>query len=360
MNETDIVPVPNDLVIEVLFALLIVLGSIVLTRALFFFIKRYLSRFTVWTETSLDDELLAVLQRFVPVVVILAGCYLGLITISLFDPYAALLNDLFAVLIVLLSAYLSARIVHVILHWYFDEFRSRTKAELDEHFIPIFRIAITLFIYLIALILVLSILDQEVSPFLATLGIGGIAVALAVQEPLSNFFAGFYLSIDRPVKVGELIRLESGEEGYIEEIGWRSTRIRSPSNTTIVIPNSRLGQSIVTNYDRPTPLMGFGIPLGVSYASDLDRVERITIEVASQVISRVPGAVRDFQPLVRYSEFGATSIRFSVIMQAETATDRFLLIHEFIKALKKRYDEDGIQIAYMPAWMEYMASGKRP
>ncbi len=359
MNQTDIIPDPNNLTVEVLIALLIILGSFLLIRVQFFFIKRYLSRFTVWTETSLDDELLAVLQRFMPVVVILAGFYFGLITLSLFRPYTAILNDLFAVLIVLISAYLSVRILHVVLHWYFEEFRARTTAELDEYFIPIFRVAITLFIYLIALILVLGILNQEISPFLATLGIGGIAVALALQEPLSNFFAGFYLNIDRPVKVGELIRLESGDEGYIEEIGWRSTRIRSPSNTIIVVPNSKLGQSIVTNYDRPTPLMGFGIPLGVSYDSDLERVERITVEVASQVISRVPGAVRNFQPLVRYSEFGATSIRFSVIMQSETATGRFLLIHEFIKALKKRYDEEGIRIAYLPSWTEYMASGRK-
>lgn len=201
-------------------------------------------------------------------------------------------------------------------------------------------------------------LNIEISPLVATMGIGGIAVALAFQESLTNFFAGFYLAMDKPIRVGDFVRLETGDEGFIEEIGWRSSRVRVLANNLTIVPNSRLAQSVVTNYYLPSTDMGLVIPVGVSYDSDLEKVEKVTIEVAKEVLAKTPGGVKNFEPFIRYNEFGDSNIKFSAILRVETFVDRYLVTHEFIKALKKRYDEEGIEISY-PATKVYIKNENR-
>jgi small-conductance mechanosensitive channel len=336
----------SNLSIEVLNALGIIFASLLLACLLYIVLNRHVSKVTKSTKTTLDDEILSVMEKFAPIGVILVGLYFGLVSLSLFAQYSSPLRSIFTIIIVLLSAYVVVKIVNLIIKWYGEHVALKNKTELCEQFLPILRRVINFFIYLIALIIIVNKLNLEVSPFIATLGVGGIAVALALQESLTNFFAGFYLSIDRPLKIGEFVKLETGEEGYIEEIGWRSAKMRLLANNIIVIPNSRLSQSVILNYSRPTKDMGLVIPVGVSYNSDLEKVERVTIEIAKDVLASTVGAVKDFQPFIRYNEFGDFNIKFSVILQVQTAVDKYLVTHEFIKALKKRYDEEGIEISY--------------
>ena len=138
---------------------------------------------------------------------------------------------------------------------------------------------------------------------MASLGIAGLAVALALQDTFSNFFSAVYITADRPVKVGDYIELENGLKGYVEDVGWRSTRLRTLPNNSIIIPNNKLAQSILTNYDAPKPEMSIVIPVGVSYNSDLEKVEKVTVDVAKKVLGSVEGGVADFEPFIRYKEF---------------------------------------------------------
>lgn len=336
----------SNLSIEILNALGIIFASSLLAYFLYIALNRHASKVTRSTKTTLDDKILAVLGKFAPIGVILVGLYFGLVSLSLFALYSSPLRSIFTIIIVLLSAYVVVKIVNLILKLYVERVALKNKTVLGEQFIPILRTVVNFFIYLIAFIIIAAKLNLEVSPFIATLGVGGIAVALALQESLTNFFAGFYISIDRPLRVGEFVKLETGEEGYIEEIGWRSAKMRLLANNIIVIPNSRLSQSVILNYDRPTKDMGLVIPVGVSYNSDLEKVERVTIEIAKGVLASTVGAVKEFQPFIRYNEFGDFNIKFSVILQVQTAVDKYLVTHEFIKALKKRYDEEAIEISY--------------
>jgi small-conductance mechanosensitive channel len=193
----------------------------------------------------------------------------------------------------------------------------------------------------------LILLDQlgiSITPILASLGIGSLAVALALQDTLSNFFAGIYVTIDKPVSVGDFVKLESGQEGYVEEVGWRSTRVRMLANNVVIIPNSKLMSSVITNYYQPSKQLAVVVDLGVHYSSDLEHVERVTVEVAREVLKSTPGAVADFEPFVRFHTFGESSVNFSVIMQAKEFTDNYLIKHHFVKALLARYRREGIVI----------------
>ncbi len=208
------------------------------------------------------------------------------------------------------------------------------------------------FIIGIGVLIFLDLIGISITPILASLGIGSLAVALALQETLSNFFAGIYVAVDRPVNVGDFVKLESGEEGYVSDIGWRSTRIRALSNHMLIIPNSKLIGSIITNYYEPDKEQAVLVDVGVHTSSDLNRVEKVTSEVAAEIMKRVPGGVPGFEPFIRYHSFGDSAIVFTVIMRAREFTDNYLIKHEFIKELQKRYGREGIVIPYPTRTLE--------
>ncbi|HLC43294.1 MAG TPA: mechanosensitive ion channel family protein [Methylomirabilota bacterium] len=201
-------------------------------------------------------------------------------------------------------------------------------------------------IVVLGLLMLLDTLGVSITPIVASLGIGSLAVALALQPTLENFFAGLQIVIDKPVLPGHFVKLESGEEGYVEKIGWRSTWIRMLPNNMIIIPNKQLVSSRVVNYYYPEKELAVLVDVGVHYASDLERVERVTIEVAEQMQRTVSGAVREFMPFIRYHTFDRSSINFSVIMRAQEFTDNYLIKHEFVKALQSRYATEGIKIPF--------------
>lgn len=148
------------------------------------------------------------------------------------------------------------------------------------------------------------------------------------------------------VKPGHYLKLSSGEEGYVTDITWRYTTIRALPNNTIIVPNSKLASAIVTNYNIPDEEISTSVEVGVGYGSDLDKVERVTIEVAREVMKEVKGGVPEFEPVVRYGKFGDSSINFNVVLRSKEFADQNAVKHELIKKLHKRYSAEGIEIPY--------------
>lgn len=336
----------NQYSIEILTSIAITFTSFIIAGLIFFILKRYVAKVTNLTKTTVDDEILRIIRKSIPIGIIIVGLYFALMSLSFIAVYSLYLKNAFMIIIVIFAASTIIKIINIVTRWYGEKIALKTETRLDEQFISVFRHSINIFIYFIAFIIIVDYLDIEISPFIATLGIGGIAIAFALQESLSNFFAGFYLSVDRPVRVGDFIKLETGDEGYVEEIGWRSSKIRLLANNLLIVPNSKFAQSTIVNYDRPTKDMGLVIPLSVSYNSDLEKVEKVTIDVAKEVLMRIPGGVKNFEPFIRYNEFGDSNIELSAILRVQSAVDRRSVTHEFIKAIKKRYDEEGIDISY--------------
>ncbi|MBI3999365.1 MAG: mechanosensitive ion channel family protein, partial [Candidatus Omnitrophica bacterium] len=198
----------------------------------------------------------------------------------------------------------------------------------------------------LGLLIFLDMIGISITPILASLGIGSLAIGLALQDTLTNFFAGIYITIDKPVREGDFIKLESGEEGYVTEIGWRATRIQMLPNNVVIVPNQKLISSIVVNYYLPTRELAVLVQVGVHYASDLKKVEEVTLEVARQIMKTVNGTVPEFDPFIRYHTFGDSSINLTVILRGKEFADQYLIKHEFVKALHKRYQEEGIAIPF--------------
>lgn len=203
-----------------------------------------------------------------------------------------------------------------------------------------------LLVFLIGTLIILQSLDISITPILTALGVGGLAVALALQDTLSNLFSGLQIIASSQVRPGDYVKLATGEEGYVTDITWRNTAIRALSNYMVIVPNSKLASALVTNYYRPEKEMAVLVQVGVSYQSDLQKVERVTIEVAREVMREVEGGVPDFQPFIRYHTFGESVILFSVILRGREFTDQFLIKHEFIKRTHERYRKEGIEIPF--------------
>jgi small-conductance mechanosensitive channel len=198
----------------------------------------------------------------------------------------------------------------------------------------------------IGLLVLLSTLGISITPVIASLGITSLAVALALQPTLENFFSGVQLVVDKPIRVGDFIELESGEQGFVEKIGWRSTWIKMLANNTVIIPNSILSKSKVINYFYPEKELSVPVEVGVHYDSDLDHVEQVTLEVAREILSSHKWGVPTYETFVIYHTFDSSSINFTVMLRTKEYFNRFFIKSAFIKALHKRYAEEGITIPY--------------
>ena len=159
-------------------------------------------------------------------------------------------------------------------------------------------------------------------------------------------FAGVQVVIDKPIQVGHFVRLESGQEGFVTKVGLRSTWIRMLPNNMLVVPNAKLISGQIINYYLPEPEMSTRVQVGVHYDSDLEHVERVTIEVARQIMSEIENGVPEFEPFIRYHTFGDSSINFTVILRTREVVGRYLIQHEFVKRLHQRYNEEGISIPF--------------
>mgnify|MGYP001422262326 FL=1 len=250
------------------------------------------------------------------------------------------------IIIIFWIANLLSKITQLILTSYITTIIQKTNTGIESKILPPIRRVLPLAIYSIALLVTLDGLGVAISPLLAGFGIGGLAVALAVQPTLSNFFAGTYLVTEGELKEGDFIELDGGPSGYVVDVGWRSTKIRSRFNNLVIIPNSKMVDTIVTNFYSPTPAMNVIVNCGVSYDSNLKQVEEIVTEIANDLVKTSPYAIEEVDPFIGFSNFGDSNIDFFVFLQAKDRTESFILKSELIKRIHQRFEKEDIEINY--------------
>jgi small-conductance mechanosensitive channel len=189
---------------------------------------------------------------------------------------------------------------------------------------------------------ILNHLGVSITPMITAFGIGGLAVALALQDPLANFFAGLIVTLARQVRIGDYIKLDTGVEGEIVDFNWRLTRIRTVTGKLVLVPNLRLAQAVITNYSQPSPDVPVGVELGVDASSDLAHVEHIVASIGRHVITEIAGLDRD--PIVRYHAFGNSFVKLTVWLVAKDFQSQYLVVHEFTKRVQTKFQQEGIVI----------------
>jgi small-conductance mechanosensitive channel len=198
----------------------------------------------------------------------------------------------------------------------------------------------------IGLLIFVDSIGISIAPILASLGVGSLAVALALQETLANLFAGFHLIADKPIEAGHFVRLQGGEEGHVVRVGWRSTWITTLQNNMVVVPNSKLSGAVLTNFDLPSSESLFTVDVLVAHGSDLDEVERIATEAARETLSTTEGASAGHEPVVRFTGYGDSGIRLTVGLAAASLRDSHGVRHDFVKRVTGRFRRAGIVIPF--------------
>jgi small-conductance mechanosensitive channel len=313
-------------------------GLLLLVRGFAF---RLLARWAMKTETMLDDIVIKSLKTPSFYWCVAIALYVGVSVSELSEKYIFNITKVIHVIIVLSVTVASANLAGRI----FSEYVKKSKLPLPSTGLAYGTIKGVILV--VGFLVTLSVLGISITPLITALGVGGLAVALALQDTLANLFSGIHILVERSIRVGDFIRLETGQEGYVEDITWRTTRVRMLPNNMVVIPNSKLAQSIVTNYYLPEKRMSVLIPIGVSYASDPAKIEHILIEEAKKAAAEVPGMLSDPEPFVRFIPgFGDSSLDFTLICQVKEFTDQYLAQHELRKRIFSRFRDEGVEIPF--------------
>lgn len=302
-------------------------------------IKNYIERrFATAEDTTVKLVIINALRGLPRTWCIATGIYWTINSLNITPAVTNLLSKLLFILIVFTITQVVARAISGII----DLFAARNTNIPQTSLLNNIASAI---IYAMGMLIILEYCGISIAPIITALGVGGMAVALGLQDTLANIFAGIHLMIAKQIRIGDYIKLNSGEEGRVSDITWRYTTVMHVLGNAIVIPNQKILSAIWTNYSNPEENMVIKVPIGVSYDSDLEHVERVTLEVAQAVTNKVEPEVTE-PPKILFHTFNDSSIDFNVLLNVSEISKRAVLTHEFIKAIKTRYDAEGIDIPF--------------
>lgn len=350
----------GNALLEALFGAAFFVGAVLLSRLVRGYGVRLAKRLTSRTETKLDDLLIEALKTPVGWLIIVQGAFIGLTAVSYLDKHQDTVNKAWGAVALAVVFFGVQRVVSALLTWYGHEVSVRSKSNWDEQALPIIRRVLNFIILAIGLLMILDRAGVSISPLLAGLGIGGLAVALALQPTLANFVSGTYVLSDGTIKPGDFIEIHGGPQGTVQDVGWRITRILSPVNNMVIIPNGKLADSMVTNFSQPVPAMIVFVNCGVSYESDLARVEQVVREEMAAIHSSVPAVDTSMEPVFLLREFGESNITFFAVMRAKDRGGTYAVQHELVKALHARFAKEGIEINYPVRKVVFPRDGALP
>ncbi len=328
-----------NLPMQVILPVAFILGGFLVGLIIQKFIVARLRKIAARTKWRGDEILVSAFGGVIILWFTLAGVYGAVLNVPMSVTVLGIVQKVLLILVILSGTAVFAKVVVGLLGLYAQVTEALPSTS-------IFTIFTKVLIFAVGIMIILQSLDISITPMLTALGVGGLAVALALQDTLANLFSGIFVIVSKQVKPGDYVELESGQKGYVTDVTWRNTTIRALANNMIIVPNSKLASTIVTNYYQPQKQMSVLVQVGVGYDSDLKKVEKVTIDVAKKVMKDVKGGVTKHEPFIRYHTFGDSSINFSVILRGDECTDQYLIKHEFIKRLHERYGKEGIEIPF--------------
>ncbi len=296
------------------------------------------SRWAAASATPLEERAARMLTWLYVPAGLLAGGYLSIQLVPLPSRWQTYAERGLGALAVLLAAWVGWRTFSLLLnHWAESNPNAKTLVPPLELFGRVFGAVL-------GIALVFSALGFSLTKVWAALGIGSVAIALALQDTLSNSFAGLHIMLDQPFRTGDYIRLDSGEEGRVIRIGWRSTRLQTAPNNILVIPNSKLSRASITNFSLPQPRLALTIMVPVSYGSDTRRVRAALDDLVGQAAREVDGLLSEPPPAVRFAGFGDHSLNFSLVCQVRDFTAQQPVQDEMHYRIVEGLKREGIEM----------------
>ena len=330
---------------------LILAGGVLLGWVVDRVVRVWLLRWAATTPWKGDEVVLRAVRGLTWLWLSLMGVHLAAQLAPLPPVLATIVSRLVEILVIMSLTVALARIATSALTLYAQAIAFRGSATV----IPLLA---RMIIFTLGGLVILQTEGISIAPILTALGVGGLAVALALQDTLGNVFAGLNTLIAGQIRPGDFIKLDADNEGWVIDVGWRNTSIRTMANNIIVVPNKRLAESVVTNYSRPESHLALGVVVGVAYESDLEEVERVLLGLVTEIAAAHPGAVlADPPPAVRFLSFAESSIETRVSMFVRDIEAFYLMRHLLVKAVHTCLGQAGISIAYPTRTMIMQPAG---
>ncbi|MCU0429645.1 MAG: mechanosensitive ion channel family protein [Cytophagaceae bacterium] len=245
--------------------------------------------------------------------------------LELEPPYGIYIRNSLWVVLVLLVTWLVARIVGRLINTTTDRDNSGFSGA------TIFENVFKIVTYSLGVLVAMQVIGIPIAPIITALGVGGLAVALALQDTLSNLFSGLNIIASKKIRPGDFIRLQSGEEGFVEDINWRTTTLRETADNIVVIPNSKLASAIHKNYNLPDNEVMVGITAMVDYQNDIEKIEQLAVQQMQACIDQLDFCVKNQQPAFRWQQFNDNGLQFSVFLKVTDYSLYGILRHEFMR-----------------------------
>lgn len=317
---------------DAMFAVIVIAVGIVAATAVRLLVRRYRGRLRF--QLANKDLVVNTLRDLATWVLVVTGVWIGVARLPLTGPVSRWTYRVLAAILVLCVAVAVSRLVGGLVSTVLTRTGVASSASIFVNIAKLATLAV-------GMLIVLQTVGISVTPLLTAMGVGGIAVALALQDTLANLFSGVHLLASRKLQPGNYIQLDT-HEGYVVDINWRNTTMRDLMDNMVIVPNAMLSNGAVVNCDQPTKTQLVVVQARVAYDSDLSHVERAAASVGRRVLSDVEGGDSSFDPVVRFHTFGDTSIDFSVILQVDEFGDQYLVKHELIKRLHERFRTENI------------------
>lgn len=339
LKETIFGFLPDNNYLE--FIVLLVLTFVAL-RLSVFIIEKIVLKLTAKTKTEVDDLIVARTSKPLTFLVLIVGIKFALSVLPFSEKAFNLIHQILSSLVFVVCFLIAYRIFFILVDQGLKHKAKRTHVPLNEGLFNLIIGTIKVLVVITCILSVLSFWGVEIGPVLAGLGIGGIAIGLALQPTLSNLFGGISMILDKSVRVGDVVDLGAGVSGKILKIGLRSTKIRTFDNELMIVPNSKLSTENIHNIAQPEPQVRVVIPFGVSYGSDVEKVKKIVLSE----VKKVANLKKDMEPYVKFIEMGASSLNFKAYFFVESFENRFDAIDEANTKIYNALNKAGIEIPF--------------
>lgn len=325
---------------EVIWAILTFIIAIIIGWVVYYIFERYFAKWAKKTKTNLDDEILKNIKRPIYFFVILIAAYFGLEGLTILQPYSAELSFIFSIVEILLVAYIITKVVNVLIAWYAE--REARKKRMSEHILFIFKKIINAVIYIFAFLIILSVLNIDLSGVVVGMGVAGIAIAFALQNVLSDVFSAFSIYFDRPFEIGDFI-IVGESAGVVQKIGMKSTRVKLLQGEELVLSNRELTTTSVRNFKKMKKRR-IVFHFGVTYNTSSKKLQKIP-DIVRKIIDKIEVTEID---RIHFKEFGDFSLNFEVVY--------YMKLGDYVKymdtqqeinfKIKEAFEKEGIDMAF--------------
>ncbi|MBN1270741.1 MAG: mechanosensitive ion channel family protein [Candidatus Aminicenantes bacterium] len=318
---------------------LIIVASYIIALLSKIIIKKVLKPLAKRTKTKIDDIIIKNVSKILFYVILLIGVKFA---IESFEQRTELFSNIVNSLLVLIVIILLVNIIDSFAKQWTQDWKHRTKTTADDRLIPLLQKILKAVVIILGTFFIFNAWHIDISPLLATAGIAGLAIGLAVKDSLSNILGGLQLVLDKTFKVGDKVKLESGELGIILDIGLRSTKLRTYDNEVIYIPNGYLANAKIKNYTQPTLEMRVNVEFGVEYGSDTDKVHKVVLET----LNNIDGVLKDPAPAVHFMQMSDFSLDFVARVWVQSYEDAYSMKLTVTDAIYKGLHKAGIGIPF--------------